>query len=462
MKLSRISGLLLILAVGQRVQAQTATVTWTTTFQTIQGFGAGNNFVGTAMNSYDNLLFNTLGYSLLRSAVPISNGTCDGSPSSGCATGQDSIIDMQSCLANGCSVWAYVSDPPGEYNSSGSYMCSGPSPVLITSDYAAFAAYMTNFVASLRTYESIPLYAISVQNEPDLDCSMSPSDIATFVKTNLYPTMASAGQSSTRIMLPESSLYSSFTSYAGTCMEDSSCYPDVGVVAFHGYDNSFSISDPYTTGQLFWQTEMSAGPGYGPNAPGCSGGEWCPGIGDAMFWANIVDNAMVSGLQAWHYFWYVDPDYAGATDTNEALINPDQSPAISIRAYAIAQWAKFVRPGWLRIGATHAPQSGVTVTAFKDPAEGGNFVIVAVNTNNTDTAMTFSLSGFPTSTSSVTPWITSSTLSLGQQTNAAVSGGSFTYTLPASSVTSFVGNTTTVASAAGAPAPPTGLTATVP
>ena len=467
MKLFKILGFLLALAVVQRVQAQTgtqtATVNWTTTYQTIQGFGAGNMFAGSAMNPYDNLLFNTLGYSLLRSAVPIGNGQCDGSPSASCANGQDSVTDMQSCVANGCSVWAYVSNPPGEYNNSGSYACTAV-PALNVGDYAPFATYVTNYIASLRTYEGVPLYAVSVQNEPDPvagGCQMSASGIDTFVKTNLFPTMSSAGQTATKIMLPETGSYGQLTSLAGTCMADSACANDVGLIAYHQYDNPSSPTDPYST--PLWETEVTDCCGNAIPV-GCSDSTWCNTITDALFWAQFADTAMVNGNSAWHYFEYVDPDTFDGSNSNDALINPAQSPAISIRTYAIANWAKFVRPGWVRIGATHVPQSSVMVTAFKSPATGGNFAIVAINTNSSDTAIAFSLSGFPTSVSSVTPWTTSSTLSLAQQTNTAVSGGGFTYTLPANSVTTFVGSATTAAaapSAPAAPAPPAGLTATV-
>jgi O-glycosyl hydrolase len=90
------------------------------------------------------------------------------------------------------------------------------------------------------------------------------------------------------------------------------------------------------------------------------------------------------------------------------------------------------------------------VTAYKNPSTGA-FVIVAINQNGSDTAMNVTLNGL--TAGSVTPWVTSSSLSLGQQTAVAVSGGSFTTTLLASSVTSFVGN----GGASSPPAAPTGL-----
>ena len=88
---------------------------------------------------------------------------------------------------------------------------------------------------------------------------------------------------------------------------------------------------------------------------------------------------------------------------------------------------------------------------------GQTVTLTAQVTGSTNTSVTFNLAGFPNSPSSVTPWITSGSLNLAQQTNVSVENGSFTYALPSYSITSFVG----VTIAAVAPTPPTGLTATV-
>ena len=78
------------------------------------------------------------------------------------------------------------------------------------------------------------------------------------------------------------------------------------------------------------------------------------------------------------------------------------------------------------------------ISAFND-TNSGLFAIVAVNTNgSTAISQTFNLNNFPIVTS-VTPWITSATLSLSNQSPVAVSGSSFSYTLPALSVVTFVG-----------------------
>jgi len=184
---------------------------------------------------------------------------------------------------------------------------------------------------------------------------------------------------------------------------------------------------------------------------------WDPSIADGLVWArSIHDYLTISNVSLWNYWELADccPTETGAP-FNDGLTLADLSTT-SKRFYVVGNWSKFVRAGWVRIGATANPVTGVFVTAFNQSSSGG-FAIIAINNNSSKTSVTFSLSGFPTSPSSVTPWITSSTLSLAQQSNVSVSDGSFTYTLPAYSITSFIGNTTT----ANVLAPPTLLKAAV-
>ncbi len=419
-------------------KAQTATVNWTDVHQTIQGFGAFNSYAGTHVNPYDSLLFSTLGYSLLRASPPLDD-SCN-SISNSCATGDSNIADMQSCIANGCKVWATVSSPPADMKTNGSVDCTVIGATLIPADYQAFATYISNYIASLKTYYNIPLYAISPQNEPDT-CfnetsteafsAMSAANLDTFIGTNLGPTLAANGQSSTLIMMPETGSYGDLSTYGNTCMGDSSCSHYVGITAFHDYDDASSPTNPYSTSQ-FWETEVSSPPG-----PSLCSGCWDPSIADALMWAKNVHTNLVNGVTAWHYFWYVDPT---GSNENSGLINPAMPTPISIRTYAIAQWAKFVRPGWVRVDATANPASGVDVTAFKNSSTGA-FAIVAVNENTSSSDVDFSLSGF--TSASVTPYVTSATLSVSPQLNVSVSGNSFTYTLSGQSITTFVGSAST-------------------
>jgi hypothetical protein len=77
-----------------------------------------------------------------------------------------------------------------------------------------------------------------------------------------------------------------------------------------------------------------------------------------------------------------------------------------------------------------------SISAYKD-TNSGSFAIVAINSSFTTVTQIFNLANFTASL--VTPWITSSTLSLSNQPAVGVTNSAFTYTLPALSVVTFVG-----------------------
>ena len=97
--------------------------------------------------------------------------------------------------------------------------------------------------------------------------------------------------------------------------------------------------------------------------------------------------------------------------------------------YVLGNYSRFVRPDYYRIGVSN--NAFTSVSAYKD-TNSGSFAIVAINSSFTTVTQTFNLTNF--TASSVTPWITSGTLSLSNQPPVAVTNSSFTYALPALSV----------------------------
>ena len=434
----------------QRSQAQVVTVNWGSTDQVIDGFGAAT--AGRRLTSAQaTFLFSTssgnLGLSLLRTDVPD-----DGSCSTVNTTCAGEVSNMQLALANGAQVWSTPWSPPASMKTNGNTTCNaGPgNGSLSVGSYSDYATYLANYVTSLSSLYGIQLYALSVQNEPD-NCPSYPgalwsgANFDTFIKT-LGPAFASAGISNTLIMTPESSRFSALAPIASVVMADPAAASYVGIIAWHDYDNAPSVTNPYASQKkLYWETEASAGPGYGPSL---CGGCWDPSMADALMWAQIVDNRMaVANANAWNYW-----EAVGYTDDNEGLTNIYQTVSVSKRAYMLGNYSMFVRPGFYRIDATHTPQPGVLVSAYNNSSTGA-LVIVVINQNSSAVSQSFTLSG--AIASNLTPWITSNSLNLAQQSAVSVTGGSFTYSLPGYSITSFVGNAT------ASLAPPTGLTATV-
>jgi glucuronoarabinoxylan endo-1,4-beta-xylanase len=447
---------LLLLCCAVQGQAQTATVNWNKVDQVIDGFGASsaNETLSAAQGEF---FFSTgpggLGLSLLRTGVP-DDGSCAAINAS-CA-GQ--VSDMQLAIEYGAKVWSSAWSPPASMKSNGIIICknvSGDSS-LSPSSYSSYAAYLANYVQSLSTLYGIGLYALSIQNEPDY-CSSTyagaiwnSADFDAFIKNNLGPTFAADGLGETLIMMPESSRWVTLESTATTTMSDPAAAAYVGIVAWHDYDDASSVTNPFASlGKKYWETEASGIKGAGPSL---CGGCWDPSIADALLWAQIVDNRMaVANANAWHYWILIN----GAND-NAGLTGPD-GVTIPKRAYMLGNYSKFVRPGFYRIDATHTPQNGVLVSAYKNSST-GQLVIVAINQSSSNVFQEFTLSGATAST--MTPWITSGSLNLAEQADVSLNSGSFTYNLPASSITTFVGSATTALVPPAKPAPPTSLAGT--
>jgi glucuronoarabinoxylan endo-1,4-beta-xylanase len=108
-----------------------------------------------------------------------------------------------------------------------------------------------------------------------------------------------------------------------------------------------------------------------------------------------------------------------------------ESGNITKRGDCMSHFAKFARPGYIRVDATASPQANVYVTAYTSDSD-NTLVIVAVNQNASSQSVTFSLSGG--SCSSYTKYETSSTNSL---TNMGSVGS--TNTLAANSINTYVG-----------------------
>jgi glucuronoarabinoxylan endo-1,4-beta-xylanase len=126
-------------------------------------------------------------------------------------------------------------------------------------------------------------------------------------------------------------------------------------------------------------------------------------------------------------------------DLNNCLICGTNKPKF---AYAIGNFAKYVRPGWVRLdcnatwcGSSATNNSGVFVSAYKNTSTGA-FTIVAINSKSSNMPIALSFSGFTSST--VTPHITDPTHSLADL--PAISAGSgLSYTMPPQSVVTFTG-----------------------
>jgi glucuronoarabinoxylan endo-1,4-beta-xylanase len=126
-----------------------------------------------------------------------------------------------------------------------------------------------------------------------------------------------------------------------------------------------------------------------------------------------------------YVWWYVKT-------VNCNLIDPGGT--LKKKGYIMGQFSKYIRPGYNRVDATYNPQSNIYVTAYK----GTKNVIVAVNMGGSQVSQQFVIQNG--TISSVTKYVTSNSKSLSNDGTITISGGTFTTTLDAQSISTFVQN----------------------
>ena len=389
----------------------TVTVNWSDVHQQIDGFGASSASTGDGItNSQADLFWSTtngVGLSLLRVQIE-SNGT------------YPDLATMQKAQDRGVRIWGTPWSPPASMKSNGNTNNGGS---LLAGDYQAYANYLSSYVLGLKNSYGINLYAVSIQNEPDYtaswqSCIWTGQQFHDFLGNNLLPTFAKNGVTA-KIIMPEESGWK--FDRATATLSDAVTAAGVSIIAGHNYDGAAAATYPLgqNQGKHLWETEVSSFETF--DASIANGLKWAKKINDWMTIANA---------NAWHYWWLID-----GNGDNEALLGP--SGQTTKRLYVMGNYSKFVRPGYYRIGTSASPVAGVSVSAYKDTSS-GKFAIVAINQNASAVTLDFALNGFSAST--VAPWVTSASLNLVEQASITTVGGSaFVATLPAASVTTFVG-----------------------
>ena len=386
-----------------------ATVDFGTSNQTIRGFGGSTAWMPAMPSGQVNALFgsgaNQLGLSILRLRIDPSSVT-------GGANWATELVNAQEAQALGAIVFATPWTPPAAFKSNSSTIGGTLNP----SNYAAFANYLESFVTYMAT-GGVNLYGISMQNEPDANvtyesCSWTGATMDTWVANN-------SSVLTTKLMMPESESFT--TSYSDPALNDTNTVGHIAIVAGHLYGTVPSYyTNAESKGKEVWQTEHYRSP---------SGAQ--PAISDALAAAKEINDSLTVGAYNAYLWWWVADWNPGTGVTNYGLVDTNNNP--TYYGYALAQYSKFVRPGYVRTNATSSPTPNVYLSAFKGNS---HFLIVALNQGTFPVSQPFTLVNGTVTT--LTPYQTTSAGGLAQQSAITVSSGQFTSTLPAQSITTFV------------------------
>ena len=455
------------------------TVNFGTTYQTIRGFGGASVWLGRMPTAVSTALFspiNGLGLSILRVRIDPTGSPTSTPPfvTTGNSGWTDEVFNAKAAVQNNPSAIVFASPwtpPPAPNGSStpwklngssttiqgvtfneayntgcgsgsenGAYYCGG---YVDPNHYADYAAYLEDFVTYFNSNAGFNLYAISMQNEPEVNqtyesCVWTPTQMDAFVSG--YGNVIANDPYSTKLMMPESE---DFYPWVGApTLSDSSAQGYVSIIGGHIYQTLFGGSitaypalPSGDSPKELWMSE------FGPLS--ATAPSWSTAL---TTYAEDMHNAMVTGQYNAYVWWGLFGQSAGSCGTAAGTCGlVDLSGNLTVTGEVMGQYSKFLMPGGnsVRVSATATPVLGVFVSAYENTGNLSSYpykyVIVAINTNTTTENLSFTLSGDSGAVTSMTPYqSTSATSGIVAQPAVSVSSEQFSYTLPAQSIVTFV------------------------
>ncbi len=380
------------------------TVNATATKQTIKGFGGMNHpaWIGDLTESQRTTAFGNndgqIGMSILRMFVDENSNNWS-----------REIATAQRAIALGATVFASPWNPP----SSMTEVVNGKKR-LRYNQYGAYTNHLNSFISYMKQ-NGVNLYAISIQNEPDYADDWTwwtATEIVNYLKQN-------AASLQTRVIAPESFQY--VKSMSDPILNDSGALANMDILGAHLYGTALS-NYPYPLfkqkgqGKELWMTEV-----------------YTDSTSDADSWPNALDvaynihNSMVEAEFNAYVWWYIRRSYGMIKENG----------LVSKRGYCMAQFSKFIRPGYVRVDATKNPTTDVYVSAYKSDQK---IVVVAVNRGASSKNLSLTVNGETVQT--FTKYTTSGSKNVQNDGTVINSNGSFPLSLDAQSVTTFVGSLT--------------------
>lgn len=382
------------LAPSRAANAADVTVNLTAAKQVIRGFGASSAWCGTVSTAVMDGLYKDLGYSILR--VRIEEGIGDAWSTGNFSAWAPELANAKNAIARGAIVFASPWNPPASMKSGGK---------LMTSKYADYASYLKTY-AKYFSDNGAPLYAISIQNEPDYASSWT-----AWTATDLLNFLTAQGatlSSAVRVLMPES--FQFIHAMSDPSLNDATVASYISVVGGHLYGGTIQTYPlAQNQGKELWETEH-----YFDDDT----------IANIMKMGKEIHDCMATASMNAYVYWWIT--YGNGLATSSGTLYK--------RAYVLGQFAKYIRPGFRRVDATAAPATNVSVSAY---AGGDSVVIVAVNTGTASVNQNFVLSGG--TASQFSSWQTTASANMTAGQSYQPSGGAFTAALPGQSITTFVG-----------------------
>ena len=369
-------------------------------FQVIQGFGCATVFPppGTTPLTSDEFdrLFGSgngqVGLNILRIRVASDVDA---------AWRATELDHAKAAIQRGAKVIACPWSPPARMKTNNSLI----KGKLIPDSAANYAKYLNDF-ADYMAANGAPLYAISVQNEPDWEPDYE-SCVWTAVEMTAFLKNQGALITSTRLMTPE--LVNNNQNYVGTIMSDAGAVANLDMLSTHLYGGGIvENQEAKSKGLEVWMTEhLVTDTNYSDN------------LNTAVEMHDCLTKANFNA-----YIWWYGKRFYGPVG---------QNGQVTKRGYIMSHFARFIKEGAIRLGSSPNTQTEVLVSAYKN---GAKKVVVVINTGTANVKQKVTFQG--ASAASVVPYLTNSSKNAEQGSAIAVTNNEFTYTIPFRSIVTFV------------------------
>lgn len=307
----------------------------------------------------------------------------------------------KAAIQRGAKVFASPWSPPARMKTNNSII----KGKLIPDSAAAYAKYLNDFALYMAN-NGAPLYAVSVQNEPDWEpnyesCVWTATEMRDFLKNH------GGAITATRLIAPE--LVNNNQTYVNTIMSDDGAVANLDILGTHLYGGGIVENALVTAkNKEVWMTEhLDTLTNYTANL------NTAIEIHDCFTKANF--NA---------YIWWYGKRFYG-------LIGQDGM--VTKRGYIVSHFARFIKQGAIRLGTSTNTRTDVLLSAYRN---GTKKVLVAINWGIYNVKQKIAFQN--ASLASVIPYVTTSSKNVEQGAAITAVNNGFEYTLPPGSIVTFV------------------------
>ena len=267
---------------------------------------------------------------------------------------------------------------------------AGANQHMASSNYQKYVDHLNSFNDYMKN-QGVPLYAISISNEPDWChewACWSADEIYNFTK-GYADKMRHNGA---KVISTESFAYQK--SLYDKVLKDPDALKNWDILGAHFYASEASTGDNFFQYSLAdqknverWMTE------HYTESQG-SGNYWRTVMrtGDQANQSKVdtvramdVAYEMFRGLAIGNFnqytWWYIRRCYGLIMEKdfgNKLQVSQNEIGKVSKRGYVMSQYARFIRPGAIRVGATAKPEANLFASAYKS-SEGDSVIVVLVN-----------------------------------------------------------------------------------